>query len=103
MSGQKSRLPLFLEPVAFSLDIDRCGVMENPVQNGTGDDRVSKDLSPVGIGLARGEDHRAFFIPSGDQLEKQVGPKLVNRDIADFVDDQCFVLGPLLELFLQCE
>jgi len=58
--------------------------MQNPVQNGTGDDRISKNLSPVGIGLVRGEDHRAFFIPSGDQLEKQVGPKAVTRDIAAY-------------------
>ena len=75
--------------------------MKNPVQNGTGDDRVSKDLSPVGIGLVRGENHRAFLIPSGNQLEKQVGSQAIDRDIADFIDNQEFVLGQPLELFFQ--
>ncbi len=54
----------------------------------------------MGIGLVRGEDHQDFLIPSEDRLEKQGDPKAVNRDVA-LIDNQEFVLGQLLELFLQ--
>jgi len=40
-------LNLFPETIRVALDVNRRRVMENPVENGRGDDRIGEDLVPL--------------------------------------------------------
>ena len=75
--------------------------MQNTVQNGGGDGDVGKDLIPLGEGLVGGKDRGRFFIPPGNELEKQVCALDVHREIADLVNDEHPVLGQNFELVRQ--
>jgi len=80
---------LLLQAIGFTLDVDGGGMMQESVQDRTGNDRVPcEDGSPISIGLVGGEDNRAFFISPRDQLEEEVGGLLVQREIPDFVEDE---------------
>ena len=46
----------FLEPVTLAANIDGGGVMEQPVEDGGGDDRVAEDRTPFAITLVGCED-----------------------------------------------
>ena len=39
-------LPLLTEPVGLSFDIDGRGVVQDTVEDGTGDHRVTEDVAP---------------------------------------------------------
>ena len=75
--------------------------MQHPVQDGAGDDRISKNIPPISIGLIRGENHGASLVTPGDELEEQVGSQAINGDIPDLINDQQLDLGKGLELFLK--
>jgi len=60
----------FLFPPSLRLDIDRRRVMEDPVQNGRSDDRITEDLVPLAETPVRGQDQGAFLIAPGDELKK---------------------------------
>ena len=76
-------------------------VVEDPVQDGAGNHRISEDLSPICIGLVRRQDHRSLLISQGDQLKEEIGSQPIDWDVSDFIDDQKFELGELLKLLLQ--
>ena len=78
---------MIFEPVAVTLDVDHPGMMEKPVEDGRGDDRVAEELLPVDEALVRGQDRRAFLVPVGDELKKEIGLPAVDGQIADLVDD----------------
>jgi len=56
LCGDDTGLLFILEPVAFALDVDGGGVMEQPVEDGRGDDVVGEDRAPVAIALVGGQD-----------------------------------------------
>src|SRR5215207_9776232 len=85
---QQTRLALLLEPVAFPLDVDDGRVVKQPVQDGRGDDLVTEDLAPAGQALVGGNQDRAPLVAARDELEEQVRPQPLQRQIADLVDDQ---------------
>jgi hypothetical protein len=64
--------------------------MEQAIQRSRGHDVViGKDLGPVCEGLVAGEDDRlALFVALADGLEKQAGMGLLQRQIAELIDDE---------------
>ena len=70
--------------------------MQDPVQDGRGDHGIAEDLVPLREASVRGQGQGPFFVPPRDELEEQMRPMSVDRDIADLVDDQ--ELGLRVEL-----
>lgn len=65
---------LFLfQPVGLALDVDREAVMEEPVDDGGGDARISEDLAPLAEAAITRQDHRPPFIMTRDELEEEMG------------------------------
>jgi len=96
--------PLFAEPIRVALDVDRGRVVQQPVEDGARDHRVAEDLAPRARALIAAEQDRAAFIAPADELEEEIGPLPIDRDVADLVDNQELGLGhdlePLLEAIL---
>ena len=59
------------------------------------------DSCKSNITLIGGENHRSFLISATDQLEEQIGTRLVDGQVADLVDDQEPRDGVGLELLLE--
>ena len=78
---------LILHAVAFALDDDGFGVMQESVEHRRGEDGiVVEDLGPGFEGLVGGEDRGAAFIPLADDLEEQIRSGLVDGQIPEFID-----------------
>ena len=77
------------------------GVVDEAVDHGCGDDVVGEGLAPAAEGQVRGDHDRAVFVAGGDELEEQVRGVLVERDVADLVDDDQLVAADLLQLGLE--
>ena len=75
------------EPVAGAFEGDDFGVVDDAVDHGRGDDLVAEDVSPAGEGQVLGQDQRGVLVAGGDELEEQVRGVLLERDVADLVDD----------------
>ena len=54
--AEQSGFAFFLQPVAFALDVDGGGMVQQPVQDGGGQDRIAEDLAPVDEALVAGQD-----------------------------------------------
>lgn len=79
---------LVLQPVAFALDVDRGGVMEQAVEDGRGDDVIGEDGAPVAVALVGGQDDGALLVTLRDQLEQAGGGEGVQRQVAHFIQDE---------------
>ena len=75
--------------------------MQQAIEDRRGDDGIAKHLTPLAEALVGGEDNRAPLIAPRDELEEEVRPMLVNRDVADLVDDQQLGQTILLEALLE--
>jgi len=98
--GDETRVDLFLEAIGVALDIDRGGMMQDAVQDGRGDDRITEDLIPLTEAAVGGEDQRALFVAPRDELEEEVGAVAIDADVADLVDDEELGLAVELEFSL---
>jgi hypothetical protein len=75
--------------VAPAADVDDDGVVDEAVDDGGGDDLVGKDLAPIREAAVGSEhDGRGLLVATADDLEDPVGRGLVERQVADLVDDQ---------------
>jgi hypothetical protein len=63
-------------------------MMEEAVEERSGDDRVAEDLAPLGEAAVGGQDHRALFVAGVDQLKEQAAAIGDDRQVADLVDNQ---------------
>jgi len=64
-------------------------VMDQAVQYSRGDGGVVvKDARPVFVRLIGGDDGGTLFVTAADDLEEEVSAGLVDRQIAQFVEDQ---------------
>jgi hypothetical protein len=80
---------LVFHPEAGAFDDDGFGVMEESVENGRGDGAVVvEDGSPLFEGLVGGQDDGTAFVALADDLKEKVGPVLVDRQVADFVEEE---------------
>ena len=82
-------LELVFHPEALAFDDDGVGMMQQPIENCRGQGAVVvEDRGPLLEGAVRGNDQRPLFIAEADHLEEQIGTHLVDREIAELVQDQ---------------
>ena len=73
------RLDLVFHPVPGTFDHDDFSVMEESVKDGGSQGVVViEDRSPLLEGLVGGQENGTPFIPAADDLEKEIGPLLIN-------------------------
>ncbi len=98
---QDPRLVLFFEPITVAFDIQRRRVMQQPIQDGRGQDMVVEDLAPIQETLVAGDDQAGPLVAPHHQAEEQAGFLAGERQVADLVDDQHFGISQLLQAALQ--
>jgi hypothetical protein len=76
------------EAVACAFDLDDDGVVEQPVQQRRGDDRIAEHLAPFGEAAVGCQDHGTLLAAGVDELEEAVAVARRDRQIADLVDDE---------------
>ncbi len=74
--------PFSFQSITLSLDVDRGVMVQHPVQDGAGDDRISLNIPPISIDLIRCQDHQASHAAPGDGREEQVVSQAINGDVA---------------------
>ena len=79
---------MFLESVAVAFEADDVGVVNDAVDHGGGDGEVSEYVTPASKRQVARHDQGRVFVAGGHELEEQVRGVLVERDVADFIDDQ---------------
>ena len=84
---QSGFTPLF-EPITFSANVHRRGVMQQAIEDRGGDDRVAEDRTPLAIAFVGSQDNAASFITGADQLEENSGAQLIQWQIPHLIDDQ---------------
>jgi hypothetical protein len=62
--------------------------VDEAVDHGCGDHVVAEYLAPPAEWLVGGDDEAGPLVAGGDELEEQAGGLGLERDVADFVDDQ---------------
>ena len=87
-------LAAFAQAVGVTADAQDGGFVQEPVEGRGGHDGVAvEDVGPVAEGFVGGEHHGpAGVVTLADDLEEQRGLGLVQREVADLVDDEQF--GP---------
>jgi hypothetical protein len=98
--GDAAEVSVF-EPVGVAFEGDDFGVVDEPVDHGGGGYVVTEGLAPPAEWLVAGDDEAGAFVAGGDELEEQVGGLGLERDVADFVDDQQRVASQPDQLALQ--
>ena len=68
-------------------------VVEQPIADGSGHDRIGEHRPPFGHAPVRGDQHRARLVAPTDQLEEEVRGVGFQRQVAQLVDDQQLGLG----------
>ncbi len=76
-------------------------MVQEPVENRARNHRIAKDLAPGSETLIAGHEDGALLVAATDQLEEEIHPLPVDRDVADLVDDEEPRLGEQLEPFLE--
>ena len=72
-------------------------MMQQPIEDCRGQGAVMvEDRGPLLKSTVGGNDERPLFIAQADHLEEQVGARLVNGEIAEFVEDEERGLGVFL-------
>jgi hypothetical protein len=61
--------------------------VEEAVDDGSGDNAVSKDLAPITEAAVGGEHDGGLLVATADDLEDPVRRGLVKRKVAEFVDE----------------
>ncbi len=93
---------LVLGAVTAAFDHDGLDMVEQPIQQGCGQGGVVvEDLLPVFVGAIGGEDGGGLLVPGRQHLEEHVGTDLVDRQVADLVEDQDFDLGVATQLAVE--
>src|SRR5580704_10281116 len=91
-TSEQSGLALILESEALAVDADDSRVVQDAIEHRGGQHAVAGESAvPTAEGEIRGENHRAAFVASLDDLKEQIGLLAAQRQIADLVDDQQLV------------
>ncbi len=88
--SRAGRVGIFVfHPIARSLNDDRLPVMHQPVDQGRCQGVVHiKQGAPLPEGSIRGQHDRSGFITGSDHLEQQIGPALVDGQIAQLIEEE---------------
>lgn len=97
----RDQIGVVAQPIAGAFDLDHDGVVQQPIKQGGGDDRIAEHLVPFCEAPVRGQDHGAFFVAGVDQLEEQVGAAAGDGQIPDLVNDEQRGSGIEADLFAQ--
>src|SRR5271163_2376113 len=88
-AGWVARIVFVFHAIAVSFDNECLPVMHQPVDQGCGQGVVHiKEGAPFPEGSIRGQHDRSGFITGSDHLEQQVGPALVDRQIAQLIEEE---------------
>ena len=71
----------------MAFDVDHFAVVQEPVENGRGNDSIVEQCLPVPKAFVSGNDGGAFLVAIGDELEKEIALMGVYREVADFIDN----------------
>ena len=75
------------QPVAAAVDVDDVHVMQEAVEDGSGQDLVAReDLRPVAHVLVGGQDDRALLVAGRDEAKEEIGLLPVQGPEPDLVD-----------------
>ena len=85
---KQSGFTSLFEPITFSADVHRRGVMQQAIEDRGRDDRVAEDRTPLAIAFVRSQDDAASCITGADQLEENSCTQLIQRQIPHLIDDQ---------------
>ena len=95
------RVVVLAHAIAWPLDHDRVGVMQQAIEQGRGERAVVvEDFGPQLERAIGRDDRRTTLVALADHLEERVGAELVDGQIAEFVDDEQGRLGQPSELAL---
>ena len=89
------------QPIAVASDRQHVAVMQEPVEDGGGDDGVGEHRAPLGDAAVRGYQHRAGLVAAADELEEQMRGVGLERQIAKLIDDQQLRLGEADQLLVK--
>ena len=76
------------EPIADAFDLNHNGMMQQPIEQRSGHDRVAEHFGPFPEGAIRCQYHGVFFIACADQLGIQIGLIFRKRQISYLIDNQ---------------
>jgi len=94
----QQRIALFAQAITLAFDVEDHRVMQQAIENGGSDDAVaSQDVAPFGERFVARQDDAARFVTPRDHLKQVVRAGLVERHIADFINDQQRDLGQCLQ------
>ena len=68
-------------------DFDNIAVMNQTIDYSVGNDSVSEDIRPFRKRLIGCKDSRPELVSCSDELKEPESGILVNREIADFIND----------------
>ena len=68
--NRRQQVGVLAHAIAGAFDVHDHRVVQQPVQQGRGDDRIAEHLAPFGKAAVRGEDHGAAFVAGIDQLKE---------------------------------
>ena len=73
--------------VRMAGDFDNIAVMNQTINDSVGNDSVSEDIRPFRKRLIGCKDSRPELVSCSDELKEPESGVLVNREIADFIND----------------
>src|SRR5260370_1470088 len=82
------RAALLAYPVAVAADRDDVAMVQQPVEDGGGDDSIAEDAAPLADRAGAGDQHRAALIAARDQLKEHKRRIGLEWQVAEVVDDQ---------------
>jgi len=84
-----------LHAITGTVDGEDLGVVQQPIEERTGQDVVAQERSPLPKALVARQDQAPGLVAGIDQLEDELGLARAQAGIADLVDDEN--LGPGIE------
>ena len=92
---------MIFQAIGFARYCNHMGMMQHPVKNRIGYNRVIKNFIPFIKIHVSGQYGAFLFVPAVSQLKKQIGILFVNRKISDFINDQQFIMAKMTETGIQ--
>jgi hypothetical protein len=74
------------QTIAVATDGDDAAVVQQPVQNGCGDDGVAKHRAPLTNVAIGGDEHGTLLVAAASQLEEEMGRVGFERQVTELVD-----------------